>query len=492
MQVNDVYKVRVEKYSGERGGIAKIDGQVVFVDNVCPDDFVKIKITKVSKNFAYAIPVEIIEQSQNRSEPICPMQKVCGSCQMGFIDYDYQLRLKKQIVEDAIKRIGGIDIEVNDVIPSPKIKNYRQKIQYPVSQTKNSKRILAGYYKPKSHEIINIKYCPIQPSICDEIIEFIREKASEYGISGYDEKSRKGDLRHIVIRGSEYSGKFLVTLVVNKNYESLKRHSEQSEVSVDKSPQNDKYKRFLQVIFDHFDEVVGVCINYNDKKTNVILGEKTECVAGVDFVEEKIIDKVFKIGADTFFQVNPKSAENIFKYVKDEVSKLENPTVLDAYAGIATFGIVVSDVAKSVVSVESNKSSIEKAKVVLKENNINNVELFAQDTVKYLKSIKKKFDITILDPPRKGCSQESLDEVLKHMRTCYSEAESIEILRSAQNDSEAEESHKSKIIYVSCNPATLARDLKYLTSKGCKVESIQPFDMFCHTYHVENVAIISI
>ena len=492
MQVNDVYKVRVEKYSGERGGIAKIDGQVVFVDNVCPDDFVKIKITKVSKNFAYAIPVEIIKQSQNRCEPICPMQKVCGSCQMGFIDYDYQLKLKKQIVEDAIKRIGGIDIEVNDVIPSPKIKNYRQKIQYPVSQTKNSKRILAGYYKPKSHEIINIKYCPIQPSICDEIIEFIREKASEYGISGYDEKSRKGDLRHIVIRGSEYSGKFLVTLVVNKNYESLKRHSEQSEVSVDKSPQNDKYKRFLQVIFDHFDEVVGVCINYNDKKTNVILGEKTECVAGVDFVEEKIIDKVFKIGADTFFQVNPKSAENIFKYVKDEVSKLENPTVLDAYAGIATFGIVVSDVAKSVVSVESNKSSIEKAKVVLKENNINNVELFAQDTVKYLKSIKKKFDITILDPPRKGCSQESLDEVLKHMRTCYSEAESIEILRSAQNDSEAEESHKSKIIYVSCNPATLARDLKYLTSKGCKVESIQPFDMFCHTYHVENVAIISI
>jgi len=492
MQVNDVYKVRVEKYSGERGGIAKIDGQVVFVDNVCPDDFVKIKITKVSKNFAYAIPVEIIKQSQNRCEPVCPMQKVCGSCQMGFIDYDYQLKLKKQIVEDAIKRIGGIDIEVNDVIPSPKIKNYRQKIQYPVSQTKNSKRILAGYYKPKSHEIINIKYCPIQPSICDEIIEFIREKASEYGISGYDEKSRKGDLRHIVIRGSEYSGKFLVTLVVNKNYESLKRHSEQSEVSVDKSPQNDKYKRFLQVIFDHFDEVVGVCINYNDKKTNVILGEKTECVAGVDFVEEKIIDKVFKIGADTFFQVNPTSAENIFKYVKDEVSKLENPTVLDAYAGIATFGIVVSDVAKSVVSVESNKSSIEKAKVVLKENNINNVELFAQDTVKYLKSIKKKFDITILDPPRKGCSQESLDEVLKHMRTCHSEAESIEILRSAQNDSEAEESHKSKIIYVSCNPATLARDLKYLTSKGCKVESIQPFDMFCHTYHVENVAIISI
>lgn len=456
--------------------------------------------------------IEIIKPSQYRCEPICPLQKVCGSCQLGYIDYNYQLKLKKHIVEDAIKRIGGIDIEINDVIPSPKIKNYRQKIQYPVSQTKNSKRILAGYYKSKSHEIVNIKYCPIQPSICDEIIEFIREKAFEFKISGYNEKTHKGDLRHIVIRGSEYSGKFLVTLVVNKNYENLrlKRHSERSEESVDKSAQNDKYKRLSQVIFDKFDEVTGVCINFNDKKTNVILGDKTVCVLGFDFVEEKIIDKVFKIGADTFFQVNPKSAENIFKYVKEEVKKFENPTILDAYAGIATFGIVVSDVAKAVVSVESNKSSIEKAKEVLNENHIENVELFADDTIKYLKSIKKKFDITILDPPRKGCTQEVLDEVLKHMHTCHFEAENIEILRSAQNDKNlhckidssappqndnghperCEGSHK--IIYVSCNPATLARDLKYLTSKGCKVESIQPFDMFCHTYHVENVAIINV
>ncbi len=468
MQVNDEFEVKVEKYSGTGNGIARIDGQVVFVDNVCPEDFVQVKITRINKSYANATLLKIITPSPYRREPICPMQKVCGSCQMGFIDYKYQLELKKQIVQDAITKIGGIDIEVKDVIASPKILNYRQKIQYPVSQTKNSKRILAGYYKPQSHDIVNIKYCPIQPSICDKIVEFIREKAFEFKISGYNEKTHKGDLRHIVIRGSEYSGKFLVTLVVNNNCKvlCLKRHSEQSEESVDKSAQNDKYKRFSQAIFNHFDEVAGVCLNYNDKKTNVILGEKTECVAGCDYVEEKILDKVFKIGADTFFQINPKSAENIFKYVKDEVSKLENPTVLDAYAGIATFGIVVSNVAKSVVSVESNKNSIEKAEEVLKENNIENVELFAQDTVKYLKSIKKKFDISILDPPRKGCTQESLDETLKHT--------------------------KNEIIYVSCNPATLARDLKYLTEKGCKVESVQPFDMFCHTYHVETVARISI
>lgn len=446
MHVNDEFDVNIESYSNLGQGIAKIDGQVVFVENVCPEDFVKIKITKVNKNFANAKVLQVITPSKFRYNPICPMQKVCGSCQLGFIDYDYQLKLKKQFVEDAIKRIGGIDIEINDVIPSPKTQNYRQKIQYPVCQTKNSKRILAGYYKPQSHEIVNIKYCPIQPSVCDEIIEFIKENAPKYGISGYDEKHHTGDLKHIVIRGSEYSGKFLVTLVLRQ--------------------MPPKAIKLTNILFEQFQEVSGVCINFNDKKTNVILGDRTECVAGVDFVEEKILDKVFKIGADTFFQVNPKSAENIFKYVKDEVLKFENPTVLDAYAGIATFGIVVSDVAKSVVSVESNKSSIEKAKEVLRENNIKNVELFAQDTVKYLKSVKKKFDITILDPPRKGCSEESLEETLKHT--------------------------SKEIIYVSCNPATLARDLKYLTEKGCKVESIQPFDMFCHTYHVETVAVITV
>lgn len=448
MQINDEYIVNIEKFSSLGTGIAKHDGQIIFVDNVCPKDVAKVKITKVNKNFATASLVEIIEPSPKRVEPFCPMQKVCGSCQMQFIDYDYQLKLKKQIVEDAIRKIGGLDIEINNVIPSPKIKNYRQKIQYPVSQTKNSGRILAGYYKPQSHDIVNIKYCPIQPQICDEIIEFIRETAPKFNITGFNEKKHNGDLRHVVIRGSEYSGKFLVTLVINSK-NMLERT-----------------KNFATEIYNSFEQVSGVCINYNSKKTNVILGDKTECVCGDDFVEEKIIDKVFKIGADTFFQVNPQSAENIFKYVKNEISKSENPNVLDAYAGIATFGIVTSDIAQKVTSVEENKASIEKAKEVLKKNNIKNVELFAQDTTKFLKSIKRKFDITILDPPRKGCTVEALDETLAHTR--------------------------QKIIYVSCNPATFARDLKYLTEKGCTVESIQPFDMFCHTYHVENVAIINI
>lgn len=448
MQINDVITVKIEKLSNLAKGIARHNGQVIFVEKACPDDEMKIKITKVNKNFATATPIEIIKPSIHRVKPFCPMQNVCGSCQLQFIDYDYQLVLKKQIVEDAIKNIGNIDIPINDPIPSPQIKAFRHKIQCPVSQTKVSKKILIGYYKPQTHEIVNIKYCPIQPEICDKVIDFIRNTAQDFNITGYDEKKHSGDLRHIVIRSSASNGKLLVTLVINNT----------------KIP--DKFTSLANEIYNKFEDVNGVCINFNNKKSNVILGEKTQCACGEDFIYDKLLDKTFKIGASTFFQINPKSAENIFKYVKEEISKHDNPTILDAYAGIATFGITVSDIAKKVVSVEENKESIEKAKEVLELNNIKNVELHCADTTKYLKSIKKSFDITILDPPRKGCTKESLDETLKHT--------------------------KEKIIYVSCNPATLARDLKYLCEKGCTVKTIQPFDMFCHTYHIENVAIIEI
>lgn len=449
MKINDEYIVEVEKITNLGAGIAKVDGFVVFMSDACPLDKVKIKITKVNKNYANAKILQIIEESPYRIKPFCPLQKVCGACQLQFIDYDYQLKVKKQIVEETIKNIGNLDIVIQDVVPSPEIKNYRHKIQYPISETKNSKRILAGYYKPGTHEIVNIKYCPIQPEICDRIINFIREKAFDFGISGFNEKHHSGDLRHVVIRSSKATGKNLVVLVVNatKSFERL--------------------KDFAKCIYEEFKEISGVCVNFNSKKTNVILGNKSECLCGKSFVEEKILDKTFKIGPNTFFQINPKSAENIFKYVKEHlVQTFDKPTVLDAYAGISSFGICVSDVCKIVVTVEENRESTELARETALNNCVKNIEIHNQDAAKFFKNEKRQFDAIILDPPRKGCSKESLDNALRLS--------------------------KSEIIYVSCNPATLARDLKYLIEKGCTVESIQPFDMFCHTYHVENVAIIKV
>lgn len=442
--------VDIEKLSNLGFGIARVNGYVVFVENSCPGDKVKIRLTKKNKSYANAVITEIIEPSFHRISSICPMQKVCGACQLQFIEYEFQLKQKKEILKDSF---NGMDIDLRNVIPSPKITEYRRKIQYPISQTRDSKRILAGYYKSNSHELINIKYCPIQPRSCDEIIEFIRKNAHEFNISGYVEKQHSGDLRHVVIRSSEYNNKNLVVLVINS-------------VKV-----LDKVKQFAHKIYTELDNIEGVGINLNPQKTNLIMGKETHIVEGNGYIEEKLCDKIFKVGADTFFQVNPSSANNIFEFVKRYISEnFENPLILDAYAGITAFGICLSDVAKKVVSVEEVKASVDLASSIIKENFITNVELHNMDAAKFfekeLNTKGRKFDITVLDPPRKGCTKESLDYTLRLT--------------------------KEKIIYVSCNPSTLARDLKYLVEKGCKVEFIQPFDMFPHTYHIENVAIISV
>lgn len=453
MKVGEEYSVKIEKLSNLGFGITRINGVVTFVENACPEDELKVKILKVNKNFLTAQIVEIISPSLHRVEPFCPMQKVCGACQLQFIDYNYQLKLKQEIVKDALHSITGLDIDVKEPIASPETTEYRCKVQYPIGQTKVSKKILAGYYKQKSHEIVNIKYCPIQPKICDDIINFIREKAYELNITGYRENKHIGDLRHVVIRHSKATNKNLVILVINSK-KSFK-----------------KIEDLANQIYSKFKEVSGVCLNFNTKKTNLILTENTELVVGKNFVKERILDKTFRIGTNSFFQVNPKSAENIFKYVKDYITEnYEEPLLLDAYAGITTFGIILSDICKKVVSVEECKEAVELADEICKLNEIKNIELHNMEAEKFfekeIKTKKRKFDISLLDPPRKGTTEKTLDYILSIT--------------------------KDKIIYVSCNPATLARDLKYLISKGAKIESVQPFDMFCHTYHVENVAIIDL
>ena len=224
---------------------------------------------------------------------------------------------------------------------------------------------------------------------------------------------------------------------------------------------------FSHLLFNSFKNITGVCVNLNSKLTNVILGNETKCIVGDEYVEEEICSKTFLIGADTFFQINPLSAQNIFNYVKDFINNTyTKPTILDAYAGISAIGICLSDLAKQVVSIEENLKSVDLACKTAKLNNIENIEINGGDAAKFFKNEKRLFDIIVLDPPRKGCSIDSLNYSLK---LC-----------------------KGHIIYISCNPATLARDLAILKEKGCKIESIQPFDMFCHTYHIENVAIIKV
>lgn len=454
MQINmaDIITVRIEKLSNLGLGIAKPDGFVVFIPNTCPGDVVKAKIIKKNKHFANGELIEIVEPSKDRTEPFCKMQKICGACQIQYINYDAQLKYKKEIVQDIMKSVQNGNVEIRDVIPSPQIKEYRHKIQYPIGQTKESKRILAGYYKTGTHELINIKYCPIQPDYCDEIIAYIREKAGDCGVSGYNEENHSGELRHVVIRTSSVNKKSIVILVVNSDI-LLKG-----------------IKKLANMIYTDLENIAGIIVNFNNKKTNLILGDKSQLLEGVDYIEESLCDKTFKIGEKTFFQVNPESADNIFRFIKNYIAdNYTKPIILDAYAGITAFGIALSDIAEKIISVEEVKESVDFAKKIIEENGIKNIELKCGDAGRLFSeetALGRQFHVTIIDPPRKGCTPNSLDYALKLT--------------------------KSRIIYVSCNPATLARDLKFLTEQGAKVEFIQPFDMFPHTYHIENVAIVDV
>lgn len=444
----DELELIVEKMVYEGAALARVDGYPVFIDGACPEDKLKVRIKRANKNYAQAEIIEVIENSQYRVKPFCPIHNVCGGCGWQYIDYDYQLVQKRNIVEETVKKFTGKEIEIRPVLPSPQIRDYRSKIQYPVSQTKVSKRILAGYYKKGSHELVNVKFCPNQPKIIDKITEFIRKTAQELEISGYDEKKHTGELRHLVFRYSRSENECIVIFVVNSNKLS------------------EKFKKLAKKVMAEFAHVKGCLVNYNTSKTNLIMTGETNKIQGENHIIEKIDGKTFKVSANSFFQVNIGSAQKIFDTVKNIiVENYQAPRILDAYSGVSSFGIWLADVAKEVVSVEEAPSATKDAAENVVLNNITNLTALNGDAKVIFEDLVangEKFDVTVLDPPRKGCEKESLDFAIN--------------LSS------------KAIIYVSCNPTTLARDLAYLHQNGFETKYIQPVDMFCHTYHIESVA----
>ena len=444
----DELEIVPEKLVYEGSALAKVEGFPIFIDGACPGDKLNVRIVKSNKNYATAQIVEIKEPSLHRVKPFCPLHNVCGGCGWQYMDYDFQLEQKRNIVFETVKKITGKEIEVKPVVASPNIKDYRSKVQYPVSQTKVSKRIIAGYYKKGSHELVNVKFCPIQPKIIDKITEFIRKTAQELEISGYSEKLHKGMLRHIVYRYSRSENECIVIFVVND------------------SKLNEKFKKLSKKVMDEFAHVKGCLINYNNQRSNLIMTNDTRKILGDNFIIEKMGDKSYKISANSFFQVNIGSAQNIFNIVKDIIEKnYKNPRILDAYSGVSSFGIWLSDIAKGVVSVEEAPSATKDADENIKLNNIKNLTALNGDAKKIFEELiekKERFDVVLLDPPRKGCEKQSLDYAIKLS--------------------------EKAIIYVSCNPSTLARDLKYLHENGFVTKYIQPVDMFCHSYHIESIA----
>lgn len=449
----DIIEVCIDSlaYGGE--GVGRYEGVAVFVPDTVPGDKVTAKVVSSKKNYAKAVLSELLQSSSNRIKPDCGISKVCGGCQLQHVSYEEQLVLKRKIVADNLKKIAGLEVDVKPVLAAPSTKGYRCKVQYPVQQTKVSKRFLVGYYKKGTHDIVNIKHCPVQPAIIDDIVEYLRTQAQSIGLTAYTEKQHVGLIRHFVFRYSHTDGKILLIIVIN----------------ADEAPAI--LNKFILDIKAKFSEISGILVDFNTSKTNVIMANNLELFIGDNFIKETLEDKVFKVSGGSFFQVNPETAVKIFTTVRDMVlNKLEKPVVLDLYSGVGTFSIFLQDVASKIIAVEENPSAVndakenlllnksaEKSEIVIKQGNVDDVLLELQQE-------SSSVDVTVLDPPRKGCSSQAVELIAQLT--------------------------KQFIIYVSCDPATLARDIKIFSANGFDVEYIQPADMFPNTYHIESIALL--
>ncbi len=444
MKINDEIIVDIEKITPTGEGLCRFGEKkfVIFVKNSLPDEKIKIKIISINKHFARGQIVEIVEPSDKRIKPFCALYNACGSCQMQICDYNYSIKLKEEILKDIFKNEKGI---ILPIIKSSKTKEYRHKVQFPVRQTKNSKRVLIGYFKENSHEITNIKFCCMHPQIMNKIADFIRNNNI---FDCYDEKKQNGLLKNVIARISSSDNSIILTFVLNINEKKFKLYK------------NDVLD-FARKISEEFKNIKGFFVNFNEKNTNSILGEKTIKILGEDFILQKLGDKIFKIGAVSFFQVNPYSAFELFNVVKENIK--ENSTILDAYGGVGAIGIFAGNKAKKIVLVEENQNATQMAKENYELNCIKNYEIFSNDAKKQFKIFRnenKIFDYTILDPPRSGCDKESLEDIVKISKN---------------------------IIYVSCNPITLKRDMEIIRNFEFEPEFIQGVDLFPYTYHIETV-----
>ena len=429
-------------------GIGKFEGFTVFVDGGLVKDKIKVKITKSKKNYAVGDIVEIIEPSPYRVERKCSKElKDCGGCQIQELDYQEQLNIKTNEVKQVISRIGKLDdVVVHPALGMEEPFRYRNKAQFPIQKVDGSPVI--GFYKKKSHDIIPTDQCIIQHDVNDKIIKIIKTYIRAYKVSIYDEKTHTGVLRHLVTKVGFTSKEVMVVLVANGR----------------KLPYLNELASVLKENIPGFKTLV---VNVNREKTNVILGNENRVIYGDGKINDNIGDLVFEISPLSFFQVNPVQTEVLYNKALEYAALGENDTVFDIYCGIGTISLFLAQRAKKVYGIEIVEEAIKDAKRNAEINNLDNVEFYvgkAEDVVPKMYKQGKRANVVVVDPPRKGCDEKVLDTIV-----------------SMQPD---------RVVYVSCNPSTLARDLAYLNEKGYKSLEVQPVDMFPHSVHIENVALI--
>lgn len=442
LKKNDIIDLEITGLTNEACGIGKYDGIVVFVPFSAVGDQLRTRIVKVNKNHCYGKIEEIRFPSPDRCEPDCKVFGKCGGCDFRHISYEAELKAKQQFILDAFTRIGGLNPDFLPIIANITRNAYRNKAQYPVGKNDNGDAV-CGFFAGRSHRIIPCESCQLEPEIFGKIKNFILDFAKEYKISAYNEPEHSGVLRHICIRKGHYSGEICITVVVRRFVPQLRILSTELRKA--------------------FPEITSITANINKDKTNVIYGNEERLLYGNKTIIDNMCGKVFSVSPLSFYQVNTPMAEVLYRKAA-ELAEPDGKTLIDLYCGAGTIGLTMADKAKSVIGVEIVESAVMNANENAELNNADNVRFICGDAgqaTDILVNEGVKADVVIVDPARKGCDERTLSNIIKF--------------------------NPDRIVMVSCNAVTAARDCKYLEEHGYKCISVQGVDLFSRTRHVECV-----
>lgn len=452
LQKNQILTLRIERLSSDGSGVAHSDdGEAVFVPGTAPGDEARVRIVKDCGRYAFGILDELLTPSPDRIPVDCPVAGPCGGCSLRHLDYAAELRAKQESVLDAFRRIGGLEVPVLDILPSPDADRYRNKVQFPVGIDKNGVPCI-GFYAGRTHRIVPCPDCKLQPSVLNEIGNALCAFFAQQGIRPYDEQSGKGLVRHIFLRRGAHSGQIMVCLVCTR---AKLPHAEQ----------------LCTALRGQFPAISTILLNVNAKNTNVILGSENHILYGPGYIEDTLCGVPVRLGPLSFYQVNTLAAERLYGVAAQYAQLTPGDTLLDLYCGMGTIGLSMAEQCRELIGVEIVPEAIESAKANaarMGEAVAAKSRFFCADAGQAATQLAAEGlhpDIVMLDPPRKGCDEATLSAVVRMA--------------------------PRRVVYVSCNPATAARDAAWLEKNGYHTEKVQPVDLFPRTKHCECVLLMS-
>ncbi|MCU0535226.1 MAG: 23S rRNA (uracil(1939)-C(5))-methyltransferase RlmD [Hydrococcus sp. Prado102] len=442
----DLIEIEITDLNSDGDGVGRIDDRVVFVPDTVTGDRALVRLVRIKRQYILGKLHQLIQPSQYRIRPSCIVADKCGGCQWQHIDDDYQRTVKRDRVVRALERIGGFSQpNVAPILSNTSSLGYRNKATYPLDVSA-TRKVQTGYYRRNSHQIVNLNQCPVQDRRLNPLLAEIKQDIEQRGWTIYNEKQQRGQLRHLSLRIGRRTGEILLTLVSCDRH--LKGIHEQAQIWLQRYPQ-----------------LVGVALNHNPKPTNVIFGSETQTIAGKDYLQENFAGLQLQLRPETFFQVNTEVAEALLNTIIEKLDLQGNEILIDAYCGIGTFTLPLAKRVRQAIGIEVQQASIQQAQLNAQINEIENVSFLAGEVEKVLPQLSLKPDIALVDPPRQGCDRSVIDTLVQ--------------IRPPH------------LIYISCQPATLARDLKLLCQHGnYQLIFSQPADFFPQTAHVECAAFL--